>query len=159
MDYLGLEIRRGEAVVLQEHILRGAKAQGIETISIVILNSQGTVVCSTDDPDTEAAGAKALSALAQCQDTILFQYTWNESITSPSERGWERDENPLLDDGDLTAIQEKIESKFTLASGGVLIKSEHGASVIGAVGVVTGQDEILDHELASLRPRNFAVAV
>ncbi len=154
--YTGPEISRAGALDLHKLIKERAIKQGVEAISIVTLNSDGVVILSEGD-ETEAAEAKAKSALLQTQDTIMFQHTWNET-TDREAAGWVLSESPLLDSGDLSEIREKLESNFSLEAGGTLIKSEGGAGVIGAIGIVTGQSEIIDHELASLRPRLLAVA-
>lgn len=157
MNYLGPEIKRGDAVNIRDLVLQRAQRMGIETVSIAVFSSDGIVIMSEGD-ESEAAEAKAKSALLQTQDTIMFKHTWNEVPTESQPHGWTRSDEPLLDEGDLAAIREKLESDFSLDGGGTIIKSEGGAGVIGAIGIVTGQSEITDHELSSLRPRLLVTA-
>lgn len=156
-NYIGPEIGLDEAVKVRDHITNKSEWAGIEEITIVVLDSEGTVILS-EGPEVEAATAKALSALLQAQDTITFQHTWNESAWSTAGRGWIRSERPHLDEGDQAEIRERLEPNFSLEGGGTLLKDQSGAAVIGAVGVVTNRGEIVDHNLAALLYLDVSVA-
>lgn len=158
-SYLGPDICRAAALELEDTILHHAECKGVLAITIVILNSQGVVVSQYETTETGSglvlAAGKAMTTLMASKDTIEIRHTWNQQGFKPGEGGWV--EFRKLYPAEITDARQ-VEPSFTDLAGGVLIKDHHGAAVVGAIGVVTDQGEIVDHDLASVRPRGFAIA-
>lgn len=157
--YLGPDICRAAALELEDSILHHAECKGVLAIAIVIINSKGVIVSQHEITETDSglvlAAGKAMTALMVTKGTIEIRHTWNQLGLKPGQGEWV--EFRKLYPAEI-ADAKQVEPSFTDLAGGVLIKDHSGAAVVGAIGVVTDQGEMVDHDLASVRPRNFAIA-
>lgn len=157
--YLGPDICRAAALELEDSILHHAECKGVLAITIVILNSKGVIVSQHETTKTSSglvlAAGMAATALMASKDTIEIRHTWNQQGLKPGEGEWV--ESRKLYPSEVTDARQ-VEPSFTDLAGGVLIRDHSDAAVVGAIGVVTDQGEIVDHDLASVRPRGFAIA-
>ncbi len=162
ISYLGPDIGHAQALELEDHIVHYAEHKLVYAIAIVIVNSKGVIIKQRQISYTDVesslvlAEGKAITALEFMKDTIEIRHTWDQRGLNPGEGEWV-ELGSGLSESDIANFR-KAEPRFTNLAGGVLIRSEHNGAVVGAVGVVTDLSEFIDHDMASQRPRHFAVA-
>lgn len=138
------------ALELQDHLLETADNDGLADVAICIVDARGVQLCATlmDDaePSTvQTARNKALTALSFERDTVLFHHDEQDGRWVEVDDKWSA--------GDL-ANAHAIHPDFVSWGGGVLVRSPHDGTVLGAIGV-SGRTELQDHELASARPSGW----
>ena len=140
-----------EALALQSYLLSVAHTDGLKPVAICIVDASGTQLTAvtmdgTKTPSIKTAHDKAITAVAFERDTIEFCYVLDGDKWVPAgDQGWSATD---------IAAAAKINAVFVPWGGGVLIRSPHDGSILGAVGV-SNRTEEEDHELASLRPSGW----
>lgn len=140
-----------DALEIQQHILKLAANDGLKPVAICIVDATGTQLCAVKmdgatTPSIKTAHAKAVTAILFQHDTIEFCHTKPNGTWHPDPHGW--------DESDILAAM-KVNPIFCHWAGGVLIRSPHDGSILGAVGV-SNRSELEDHELAWRRPAGWA---
>lgn len=136
---------------LMGHLLMVAFDDRLAPVSICIVDATGrqlrALAMDGAEPSTvQTARNKALTALNFERDTILFHHEERDGRWVKVDNKWSA--------GDL-ANAHAIHPDFVSWGGGVLVRSPHDGTVLGAVGV-SGRTELQDHELASARPSGWA---
>jgi uncharacterized protein GlcG (DUF336 family) len=149
-----------DALEIQGHLLYAAENDGLKPVAICIVDIERRVLTSvamdgTKKPSIDTARDKAITALDFERDTVEFRHVrgmgnrWvpaDEVASGEEKLGWS--------EVDIMAAI-KVNNVFVPWAGGVLIRSPHDNSILGAVGV-SNRKELEDHDLAFLRPSGWA---
>lgn len=177
-----MSIDAGDARLFMNLIMKTAENDGLPpvAVSIVDITYRQLLAAAMDDVAltcVQTAHDKAVTALAQQTDTVAILH-----VDTPN--GWVLEEDLLGGPTDVSLISHgpsdaglrlgsersereswslpdliggsKINKVFAPWAGGVLIRSPHDDSILGAVGV-SGRLQLDDHRLASLRPSGWSV--
>lgn len=139
-----------DALEIQHHLLGIAKGDGLNPVAICIVDATGMQLTAvtmdgTKPPSIKTAADKAYTAAMFARDTIEFCLERRGGMWVPATDGW--DQADLLNG-------MKINPRFVSWGGGVLVRSPHDGSILGAVGV-SNRTEQEDHDLASQRPSGW----